>query len=205
VKRRLAWIAAVLVAGLAALALRVVLEGRAALAEGDEAMAEQRAADAITAWEAAARWYLPFASHVDEAYDRLREVARTHKSAAAWRSIRAAARATRGLWQPHAEELAEADAALLALATADPDRAPVGGDPPKFAAWFGEQLANDRRPSSGSAALAIAGIAAWLVGIALAIRGRSLANPGPASSPSWRYAAISAGGLAAWALGVYTA
>ena len=192
-KRKLAWIAVVAVAGLAALALRVVVEGRAALAEGDEAMAEQRAADAITAWESAARWYLPFAPHVDEAYDRLREVARTRKSAAAWRSIRSAARATRGLGQPHAEDLAEADAALLALATVDPARAPAGGDPAKFSAWFGEQLAKDARPGAGSAALAIAGIAAWLVGMVLAIR-----------RPGWRHAAISAGGLAAWALGVYT-
>ncbi len=192
-KRKLAWITAVVVAGLAALALRVVLEGRAALAEGDAAMAEQRAADAITAWEAAARWYLPSASHVDDAYDRLRELARTHHSAAAWRSIRSAARATRGLWQPHAEDLAEADAALLALATTDPERAPAGGEPAKFTAWYGEQLARDPRPSSGSAALAIVGIAGWLVGMALVIR-----------RPSWRHAAISAGGLAAWALGVYT-
>lgn len=197
-KQTIAWIAALLVAGLAALALRVVIEGRAALAQGDEAMAEQRAADAITAWESAARWYLPFAPHVDEAYDRLRELARTHHSAAAWRSIRAAARATRGLGQPHAEDLADADAALISLATADPDRAPIGGEPAKFAAWFGEQLARDSRPSPGSAALAIAGIAAWLVGIALAIRRRGV----PAT---WRSAAISAGGLAAWALGVYTA
>ncbi len=193
-KRRLAWLGAVLVAGLAALALRVVFEGRAALAEGDAAMAERRVADAITGWEAAARWYLPGASHVDEAYDRLRELARTRASAPAWRAIRSAARATRGLWQPHAGDLAEADAALVTLAAIDPERAPAGGDPATFSAWYGEQLARDPRPSGGSAALAIAGLVVWLVGMALLIRG-----------PTWRHAAISAGGLAAWALGLYTA
>ena len=82
---------------------------------------------------------------------------------------------------------------MIALATVDPDRAPVGGDPAKFSAWFGEQLAKDARPGAGSAGLAVAGIAAWLVGVGLAIR-----------RPGWRHAAISAGGLAAWALGVYT-
>lgn len=194
-KRTLAWAAAVVVTAVAVLSLRVVLEGRAALAEGDRAMAEQRPVDAIAAWESAARWYLPFAPHVDEAYDRLRDFARGHRSIVAWRSVRSAARATRGLWQPHAEDLAEADAALVALAGTDPERAPMGGtDPAAYATWVREQLAHDPHPSTGSAALAILGILVWLVGIAVLIK-----------RPSWRHAAISAGGLAAWALGVYTA
>jgi len=193
-KKRLLWITAVIVAGLAALSLRVVIEGRGALSEGDAALADRRPVDAIAAWETSARWYLPGASHVGEAYDRLRQFARTHRSIAAWRAIRSAARATRGLWQPYADELAEADQQITALAAADLDRAPIGDDAEKFAAWHAVQLAKDPRPSPGSAALAISGIAAWLAGMALLIR-----------RPSRMHAAIAIGGLAAWALGVFTA
>ena len=70
-KKRLLWGAAVIVAALAALGLRVVLEGRAALVEGDAAIADKRPADAIAAWESAARWYLPGAPHVGEVRRRL--------------------------------------------------------------------------------------------------------------------------------------
>ena len=189
------WIAAVVVAALAALGLRVVLEGRSALASGDAALADNRPVDAIAEWEAAARWYLPGAPHVGEAYERLRQFAQTHHSAAAWRAIRSAARATRHLWQPHAEDLADADREITALASADPERAPAGGpDRAKFAAWHAEQLARGTRPGTGSAVLAILGIACWLAGMALVIR-----------RPSRVHLAISVGGLAAWALGLYTA
>ena len=191
--RRLAGVAAVIGAAVAALGLRVVLEGRAALAEGDAAIADKRPADAIAAWESAARWYLPGAPHVGEAYDRLREFAANHQSLAAWRSIRGAARATRTLWQPHAEDLAEADRQIAALTALDPERAPAGGDPAAFTAWHAEQLATDPRPGTGSAALAILGIACWLAGMALLIR-----------RPTRLRGAIAACGLAAWALGLYT-
>ncbi len=189
------WIVTVIVAALAALGLRVVLEGRAALAAGDAAAADNRPVDAIAEWEAAARWYLPAAPHVGEAYDRLRQFAETHHSTAAWRAIRSAARATRGLWQPHADDLAEADRQITSLAAGDPERAPAGGaDRAKFAAWHAEQLARDPRPSPGAAALALLGIATWLAGMALLIR-----------RPSRVHLAIAAGGLAAWALGLYSA
>ena len=49
-KKRLLWGAAVIVAALAALGLRVVLEGRAALAEGDAAIADKRPADNKKGW-----------------------------------------------------------------------------------------------------------------------------------------------------------
>ncbi len=189
------WIATIVVAGLASLGLRVVLEGRSALGRGDAALADNRPVDAIAEWEAAARWYLPGAPHVGEAYERLRRFAETHHSAAAWYAIRSAARATRGLWQPHAGDLADADREITALAAADPERAPAGGpDRAKFAAWHAEQLARDPRPSTGSAVLAVLGIATWLAGMALLIR-----------RPSRLHLVIAAGGLAAWALGLYSA
>ncbi|HWU88627.1 MAG TPA: hypothetical protein VN253_15260, partial [Kofleriaceae bacterium] len=69
--RRLVLAAAIVLAAVGALALRVVLEGRAALADGDAAYAAKRPTEAIAAWETAARWYLPGAPHVGEAYARL--------------------------------------------------------------------------------------------------------------------------------------
>ena len=119
--RRALAIAAVVLAATFALALRAVTAGRAALAEGDAALAARRPADAIAAWEAAARWYLPGAPHVDEAYARLVRLAAAGEEAggtnprqalAAWRAVRSAARATRSLWTPHAADLAAADAAI---------------------------------------------------------------------------------------------
>jgi hypothetical protein len=219
VKQRLLWIAAVVIAGMGACGLRVVLEGRSALAEGDAALAAGRPADAVAAWESAARWYLPGAPHVGEAYDRLHELATTHKSLAAWRAIRSAARATRHLWQPHGDRLAAADTAITELAAADAERAPAGGpDPAKFSTWHATRLAGDPRPSAGSAALAIAGIVCWLAGMALLIRRQTrihgndrgdegsplplttLLHPGPRLA-----LVIAVAGVALWALGLYTA
>ncbi|MDQ3368636.1 MAG: hypothetical protein M3680_24675, partial [Myxococcota bacterium] len=106
-------IAGIVLAALGALGIRVVLEGRRALAAGDAALSARRTADAIAAWETSARWYLPLAPHVDDAYARLTGLARSDAKHAllAWRAVRRAALATRSLWTPHAGELAEADAA----------------------------------------------------------------------------------------------
>jgi len=52
--KRAVVVAAIVLAGAGSLAVRVILEGRAALAEGDEAHGRQRPADAIAAWETAA-------------------------------------------------------------------------------------------------------------------------------------------------------
>jgi hypothetical protein len=119
-KRRLLVVVALILAGLGALAIRVVLEGRDALADGDQALAEKRPGDALAAWERAARWYLPGAPHVDEAYDRLREVARRDHNLMAWRAIRSAALATLRRWPPDADDLAERKAPNAKRAAAEP-------------------------------------------------------------------------------------
>jgi hypothetical protein len=205
---RLVFIAALLLAAGGALALRVVLEGRAALAEGDAAYAAKRPADAIAAWEAAARWYLPGAPHVGEAYERLVRIADSEPrhALAAWRAVRAAARATRSLWTPHAGDLAAADAAIARLSADDPDAALAGGpDHASRAAWHAAQLTRDPRPRPAAAALAVLGIAAWLGGIAAFLR-RGLDRDGRlVRRPALVTAAIFVGGLAAWALGLYAA
>lgn len=210
--RRIAIIAAFLVAGLAALAIRVVGEGRAALAVGNEATTscfptyDARPANApdvnpgacrvaIDAYETAARWYLPLAPHVDDAYIRLAFIARRTDPAtaqkgfadpgtalAAWRAIRSAARATRSLWTPHADDLAAADAAIARLSAADPSSGHAGSGAatssgtegaaaatPDDAAlrelWHETRLARDVRPSIGAGALAGLGVLLWLCGV----------------------------------------
>lgn len=198
---RKALAAAILIAaGAGALGLRAVVEGRAALAEGDAALAAKRPADAIAAWESAARWYLPGAPHVGEAYERLVRFADSpgaepRHALAAWRSVRSAARATRSLWTPHAEDLAAADAAIARLSAADPAGAPAAGaDAAARTRWHAAQLARDPRPRPGAVALAVLGIVAWLGGAAWLVR-----------RPARPAAALVLGGLAAWALGLWIA
>lgn len=205
-KRRVLIVVAIVLAGLGALAVRVVLEGRAALAEGDEALATKHPGDAIAAWESAARWYLPGAPHVDEAYERLVGFARQHHSIAAWRAVRGAALATRSLWTPHADELAEANAAIAELASADPEAALAGGDDrPTRLAYHQGRLARDPQPSRPAAALAIAGIICWLAGIGVLIRRGVDAGGKLARRPAITGLAVVVGGILAWAVGLYSA
>ncbi len=166
-------IVAIVLAGLGALAIRVVVEGRTALAAGDEALARGEVVDAIAGWEAAARWYLPLAPHVDDAYGRLIHLAQVDHphSLAAWRSVRSAALATRGLWTPHADELLAANAAIAELASRDPEGALAAGpDAAARKAWHIERLARDPGPSRGGVFLSVLGIGGFLAGIGLLLR-----------------------------------
>jgi hypothetical protein len=201
VKRAIVILAAVL-GILAALAIRVIVEGRDALAEGAAAREQGRSAEAIRAYETAARWYLPLAPHVDEAYRELRGMAASTDPAvslAAWRSIRAAARATRSLWTPHADDLTAADAAIATLSAKIPQAATA--DP----AWHRERLARDPRASIAGLALAALGILLWAGGaIALVRRGID------GSGALVRRPAVASGiaillGVACWAAGLYNA
>nr|MDQ3301346.1 hypothetical protein [Myxococcota bacterium] len=106
--KRIVAIAGIVIATLCALGIRVVVEGKQALAAGDAALSAKRTTEAIAAWETAARWYLPAAPHVDDAYARLISIARSNDAhaLAAWRAVRRAALASRSLWTPHAADLA---------------------------------------------------------------------------------------------------
>jgi hypothetical protein len=192
--KRVILIAAIVLAGLGALAIRVVVEGRTALATGDRAFSDGRLEDAIASWESAARWYLPAAPHVDEAYARLVDLAgKDHRHAlAAWRAVRSAALATRTLWTPHADDLAAANAQIAELASRDPEGALAAGpDAAARKAWHAERLARDPGPSRGAVFLAAVGVALWLAGIAVLLRGRVRIG-----------AAIAAVGAVGWFIGL---
>lgn len=195
-------IGAIVAAVLGALALRVVVEGRAALAAGDAALAGDRPGEAIRAYETAARWYLPLAPHVGDAYGKLRALAASEDPAvalAAWRAIRGAARATQTLWTPHADDLAAADEAIAIRAAA----VPGAGTP--HASWHRERLARDTRPSTGAAVLAALGILAALGGTLVLVR-RGMTPAGSlARRPALASGTVILLGVACWAVGLYNA
>jgi hypothetical protein len=208
VKKRILIVAAIVLAGLATLAIRVVVEGRSALADGDEAYAQHRVIDAIAGWESAARWYLPGAPHVDEAYDRLRNLAATDRRFAlpAYRAIRSASWATRTLWTPHADDLDDANTAIANLSADDPEAASAGGaDHAHRLAWQLGTIGRDPRPGTGAIALAILGIACWLAGMVWLVR-RGIDEAGAVvRRPAIRAAALALVGLVVWTAGLYNA
>lgn len=168
-------VGAIVLAGLGAVAIRVVVEGRTALAAGDDALARGEIDAAIAGWEAAARWYLPFAPHVDDAYARLIHLAQVDPphGLAAWRAVRSATHATRGLWTPHGDELLAANAAIAELASRDPEGALAAGpDAAARKTWHTERLARDPGPSRGGVFLSVLGIAGFLAGIGLLLRAK---------------------------------
>jgi hypothetical protein len=156
--RRIVPIAACVLAVFGALAIRVVVEGRAAVRAGDEAAAKGAPIAAIDHYETAARWYFPVAPHVDDAYGKLRALAASNDPAtslAAWRAIRSAARATRSLWTPHADDLAAADAAIARLAAHDLAAGQLGdeaGPPPEHPRGSGSDAITGSGAGAGSAA-----------------------------------------------------
>jgi hypothetical protein len=183
-KRALA-IGAIALAVIGVIGLRAVLAGRSALADGDDWMLRGKPAEAIRSYEAAARWYVPLAPHVDAAYTKLRALAgKPDQALLAWRAIRSAARATRSLWQPHAADLAEADAQIAKLE--------AGATP---SPWFAGRLAEDPRPSIAMAALAGLGILLWLCGVAVVVFRRW-------SMPAGGMIVL---GVAVWLVGLYNA
>lgn len=195
-------IVAFALAALGALAIRVVVEGRAALARGDEARAAGRTGESIRAYETAARWYLPLASHVEEAYAKLRTLAASSDrqvSLSAWRAIRGAARATRTVWQPHADDLAAADAAIATLS------ASAAGAATSDPAWHATRLAEDRRARVWLLVLSGVGLALVLGGAVLLVRRGMDAGGRLVRRPAMAAGAAIVLGAACWAVGLYNA
>jgi len=205
-------IAGIVVAALLALSLRIVLEGRSALADGDDAMMRGQTRDAIAAWQSAARWYLPFAPHVGDAYERLTTLATSARDKGdrttallAYRAIRSAALATKSLWTPHAGDLDAANEQIAQLSADDPDAAPAGGDTRDARIAFHRAQLPGSRPGWWAAGLAILGIVAWLIGFGyLGARGIDSAGR-PNRRRITLGTVIVVAGLGAWALGLYNA
>jgi hypothetical protein len=182
---------------IAVVSLRAVISGREALGDGDDWMLRGKPAEAIRSYEAAARWYVPLAPHVDTAYAKLRALTEGPNALLAWRAIRSAARATRSLWQPHAADLAEAEAAIAYLEARDPEAgAGAGSSIEDREAWHHARLSEDVRAGRGAAVLAGLGIVILLIGAILLVR-----RPKPVLVPGVAIAL----GTVCWLLGLYNA
>ncbi|HWN71651.1 MAG TPA: hypothetical protein VNM90_28635, partial [Haliangium sp.] len=133
-RRTLAALGLLLAVGLAAVVTRAVWAGSRALANGDAAQQRGEIGQAVDLWRQAARWYVPGASHVEGAYQRLEDLARAAEqrgdvdtALAAWTGVRSSILATRSFYLPHAERLEPANQRIAALMAAR-ERALAAGD-----------------------------------------------------------------------------
>jgi hypothetical protein len=186
VPRRVITFAVVALVCLGVLVCRAFWDGRRALAAGDEAHRNGEAArqqgdvaatqaaelEAVAEWRRAARWYVPGAPHVRQAYDRLAALGQAAETAgdrdlalAAWTGVRSSALATRWLTVPHADRLAVANqhiATLMAAAeAADPA---AGATVPARRAWHLAALERDDAPSVAWSIFAVLGFLTWVGG-----------------------------------------
>ena len=190
-------IAVIALAVIGVVSLRAVISGRDALGDGDDWMLRGKPAEAIRSYEAAARWYVPLAPHVEAAYAKLRNLTDGPEALLAWRAIRSAARATRSPWQPHAGDLADAEVAIARLEARDVEAgAGAGSSIEDREAWHRARLSEDVRAGRGAATLAGLGIVILLIGAIVLVR-----RPEPRLVPKVAIAL----GTVCWLLGLYNA
>jgi hypothetical protein len=212
VKKKLLTAAIVVGFCLAVIITRAVWQGRGALDAGDQALAAKDSEEAIRHWRRAARWYVPLAPHVADAYDRLEGLAALAEkegdlrtALAAWQGVRGSILATRSFYTPHADRLEPANRKIADLMTRLDTTPPSDMTPEKLAAWHYELLARDESPSVGWSLLAVLGFLVWIGGgVLFALRGVS------AEDRLERRPAITAGllvmaGLFVWLIGLYNA
>lgn len=224
-RRKLAIAAAVTLVVLGALVTRAVWEGRRALAEGDAAAARDDVPAAIDGWRRAARWYVPMAPHVDDAYARLRRVAehadRPQTALAAWRAIRSSALATRWLVTPHDDLRALADRRIATLMARerlgldaeianDPDlirgAAPdAGATLEEREAFYLGQLATPPGPSTAWVVIALTGFALWIGGCVHFARRGLDADDRLVRRVAGASGALFLVGVVVWVVGLYNA
>ena len=174
VSRGVAALSIVLLAASALLAFRTVQRGELELAASERAFDAGQVELALQHARRAALAYVPGAPHVDDAYERLRAIARGAELARdpelarlAWSAVRGAAWESHHLWQPRAAELREADVQLARLDGPRPDGArPIQrSEPPR---GFGFVLA-----LAGGLTTAVFGLW-WLLGRERSVSSRGL-------------------------------
>lgn len=197
---------------LAVVVTRAVWQGRAALDDGDRALAAGDSEEAIRGWRRAARWYVPLAPHVSDAYDRLEALAALAEkkgdlrtALAAWQGVRGSILATRSFYTPESDRLEPANRKIADLMSRLDPTLPVDMTREQLVAWHHELLARDESPSVGWSLLAVLGFVVWIGGgVLFAMRGVS------AEDRLVRRPAITAGvlvmaGLVLWLVGLYSA
>ncbi len=157
---------------LAVLVGRAMLEGAAAVRRSDEQAAKGDVEGAIAHAMRATKWYVPLASHPREGYDRLRDIARRAELAGdvdtalvAWQAIRAGARGTRSFWIPYADRLREADEHIaLLLASKPPPGIDRGKPREQLVQEHRALLSRDDAPRPLAVVAMYMGLAVWLLG-----------------------------------------
>lgn len=153
-------------------AIRAVWQGRSALSDGDAAAQAGEFAEAVTSWRRAARWYVPLAPHVVDAYERLESLATEAESRgdaalalAAWRGVRGSILATRSFFTPQQHRLGPANQHIAALMAASESANPDSGETLEArTAWHLRLLDRNEAPSVGWALLALLGCGLWIGG-----------------------------------------
>jgi hypothetical protein len=171
--RQLAIVVAGVGLALAVIAIRLLLDGRAAFHAG--AAAEQRGetAAAIRHYLDAGRLYVPGSPYTRDALDRLDSIAVLAvtrgdyaTARAAFEAERAALLGTRSLFTSHAKRLPDLERKLARLLAASEAGAAMAGFPER-AAWHAERLAERPGPKTSSLLLALAGLALWVASVVL--------------------------------------
>lgn len=205
-------VALVVAVGLGVIVTRVFWDGRAALAEGDAAMARGDVKEAVVKWRRAARWYAPGAPHVADAYERLETLARAADdkrdralALEAWRAIRSSVLATRSLWTPFPDRLAAANERIAALMAAEERAADPSKDEAARRAMHLGFLLRDEAPSVPWSIVALLGFAMWVGGGFLFARKGVTAEDRLDRRNAIRAAVLVAAGLVVWMLGLYLA
>jgi hypothetical protein len=212
--RRLStWVAVVVAIGLCAMIARAVLAGETELARSTAALDARDPREAVVRARRAAGWHVPAAPHVRAAYQRLRALARgaeEHRDDGlalfAWRSMRAAAVETRGLFVSNGGAIAEADREIARLVA----KAPRGEapDPAAAARVAAEELARLRLQRSLHPAWSLALVAGFAAcAAAFVVSARRASDPGGRLVWARARAPLCAGafGLALWLLALWRA
>lgn len=209
--RRILVVAAVLGATLGVIVTRSFWGGITALSRGDDALTAGDSEEAIRHWRRAARWYVPAAPHVGQAYERLEELGQSAEAEgdlrtalAAYTGIRSSILATRSFYTPHADRLEPANRKIaLIMAKLEEPRGEDGGDERRR--WHHERLAIDEAPSTAWTLLAVFGFVLWLGGaFAFALRGVDGEDRLVPRIAAYAGAAVALG-LVVWLWGLYHA
>ena len=162
---------------LAVVVVRVYVDGRAALAAGDRAMAAGKDRDAIAWYLEAGRMYVPGGVANRRGVENLaalgtRARAQGDDSTArrAWEAVRSAALGTRWLVTPYEDLLLRANAELAGLyARSEAHANESVAEQQARIAWHAERMAARPGPAVGWTLAALVGLVAWLASVLLFI------------------------------------
>jgi len=207
--RRLGVGAVVAVAVLVAASVRLVGEGRAALAASDAAFAQGDVTAAVVHARSAARAYVPFATHTEQGWLKLREIAQkserrgdTEAALFAWRALLSAATGTRPFSTVTDQARADAEASVARLSAASLASTHAGSRGKREPGVESAMTAADLVPRVGWGALLLTGACLWW-GAGLRLTSRGWGTDGRLVQREVRVAGgMAFAGLLAWLTGL---